>query len=144
VPFSGGAKIRTSLLGGHVAVATSGIDEMLQLYQDGQVRILAVNSLERNPAFPDVPTVAEAGYPVSAPVLDWRGLAAPKGVPADRLAKLSAGFKTCFESDQFQEGMAKLGLTPVYEDSAGFEKFLEGMEKSLKPALASVGLLKAE
>jgi len=144
VPFNGGAKIRTSLLGGHVAVATSGIDEMLQLYQDGQVRILAVNSLKRIPAFPDVPTVAEAGFPVAAPVLDWRGLATPKGVPEERLAKLREGFKRCFDSAQFQDGMAELGLTPVYADSAGFTKFLEGMEKSLESALASVGLLKAQ
>ena len=83
VPFDGSAKVRTALLGGHIAVSTSGADEVKQLADAGEVRILAVVSDERVAGFPDVPTIAEAGYPVDAPIYDWRGVAAPKGLPDD-------------------------------------------------------------
>ena len=73
VPFDGAAPTRTALIGGHIDVATTGIDEMLQLYKAGQVKILAVNNLTRHALFPEVPTIAEAGYP--NPILDWRGSA---------------------------------------------------------------------
>ena len=63
VPFDGSAPVRTALVGGHVSVATTGIDEVLQFYQAKQLRILGVNSLTRVAAFPDVPTFAEAGFP---------------------------------------------------------------------------------
>jgi tripartite-type tricarboxylate transporter receptor subunit TctC len=58
VPFDSAAPVRTALLGGHVSVATTGIDEVLQFYKTKQLRLLAVNSLSRQPVFPDVPTFA--------------------------------------------------------------------------------------
>lgn len=142
VPFDGSANVRTALIGKHVAVAATGIDEMKQLSENGDVRILAVNALERAAAFPDVPTISEAGFKLDSPIYDWRGLAAPKGIPADVKAKLVAGFENCFNSDGFQKLAAERGIPLVYADPAGFEEFLVGMEKSLVPALESIGLLK--
>lgn len=142
VPFDGAAPTRTALIGGHIDCATSGIDEMLQLYQAGKVRILAVNNTKRHALFPDVPTMKEAGFPNPNPILDWRGLAAPKGVPADRMQVLVKGFKGCFDDPEFRALADKLGLPLVYEDPKGFEKFLKEMEETLVPALKSVDLYK--
>lgn len=142
IPFDGGAPTRSALLGHHVDIAATGIDEMKQLYEAGQTRILAVNSLTRHPAFPDVPTLAEAGYKIDSPVLDWRGLALPKGVPADRVKFLQDGFKKMFEDPEFKEFCKEVGLLLVYKDSKGFEDFLANMEQVLKPTLDAVGLLK--
>ena len=142
IPFDGGAPTRTALLGGHISVVATGIDEVKQLSEAGQVQILAVNALERHPAFPDTPTLEEAGYKLDAPVLDWRGLALPKGVPADRVKVLAAGFKKMFEDPEFVKFTKEVGLMLVYKDSKGFEEFLSGMEKALKPTLDAVGLLK--
>ena len=142
VPFDGAAPPRTALIGGHIDVATTGIDEVLQQYKAGQVRILAVNALERHPLFPDVPTIAEAGYPNPNPVFDWRGLGTPKGVPQDRMAVLMKGFKQCFEDPEFRQLADQLGLPLVYKDPKEFEEFLAGMEKTMEPTLESVGLLK--
>lgn len=141
IPFAGGAPTRSALLGGHVSVAATGIDEVKDLYEAGEVDVLAVNATTRHPAFPDVPTLAEAGYKIDAPVLDWRGLALPKGVPADRVAILEEGFKKMFEDPEFRELAAQKGLILVYEDSDGFEDFLANMEKVLEPTLDAVGLL---
>ncbi len=140
VPFDGAAPTRSALLGGHIDVATSGIDEMLQLYEAGEVRILAVNNVERHPRFPDVPTVEEAGYPIDDPVLDWRGLGIPKGVPEDRMEILEEGFKAMFDDQEFQDFCEEVGLVLVYRDAEGFEDFLAGMERVLAPTLESVGL----
>ena len=142
VPFDGAAPTRTALIGGHIDVATTGIDEVLQLYKAGKVRILAVNNLERHSLFPQVPTIAEAGLPNPSPILDWRGLGAPKGVPKDRMEVLIKGFKQCFEDPDFQKLAKDLGLPLVYKDPQGFGQFLKGMEETLEPALKSVGLLR--
>jgi tripartite-type tricarboxylate transporter receptor subunit TctC len=142
VPFDGAAPTRTAVVGGHIAVATTGIDELLQLYRAGQVRILAVNDTKRHWLFPDVPTIAEAGYPNPNIIYDWRGLGAPKGVPADRMNFLIEGFKKCFDDPEFKKLAHDLGLPLAYRDPKGFEEFLKGMEETLRPALDSVGLLK--
>lgn len=140
VPFDGSANVRTALLGNHVAVATTGIDEMKQLLEAGEVRILAVNALERADAFPDVPTVSEAGYAIAAPVYDWRGLGAPKGIDPAVRAKITEGFKACFESENFQALAKEKGLPLVYKDPAEFEVFLADMETSLGAAIADLGI----
>jgi tripartite-type tricarboxylate transporter receptor subunit TctC len=141
VPFDGAAPTRTALLGGHIDVGTGGVDELLQLYQSGQIRVLAIAADERDPAMPDVPTYAEAGFPAD-PITDWRGLGAPKGVPPERLETLRKGFKQCFDDPEFKKLAAELAIPLVYKDSKEFEEFLAGMEKTLEPALESVGLLK--
>jgi len=142
IPFDGGAPTRSALLGKHVTVAATGIDEVKDLYEAGEVKILAANSLTRHPAFPEVPTLAEAGFDISAPVLDWRGLALPKGVPADRVEFLEQGFKKMFEDPDFRALAEQKGLILVYENSAGFKDFLANMEEVLSPTLDAVGLLK--
>jgi len=142
VPFDGAAPTRAAVVGGHIAVATTGIDELLQLYKAGQVRILAVNDTKRHWLFPDVPTIAEAGYPNPKIIYDWRGLGTPKGLPADVRAILVKGFKQCFDDPEFKKLAHDLGLPLDYRDPKGFEEFLKEMEETLRPALASVGLLK--
>jgi tripartite-type tricarboxylate transporter receptor subunit TctC len=142
VPFDGAAPTRTALIGQHIDCATTGIDEMLQMYQAGKVRILAVNNATRHALFPDVPTMTEAGFPNPTPILDWRGLAAPKGVSPDNMKILVKGFKQCFDDPEFRALANKLGLPLVYEDPQGFQKFLKGMEETLVPALKSVNLYK--
>jgi tripartite-type tricarboxylate transporter receptor subunit TctC len=142
VPFDGAAPTRTALVGGHITVCSSGMDEVLQFYQTKQIRILAANSPARHPAFPDVPTMAEAGYPIENPIFDWRGLGAPKGIPPDVLKVLRDGFKKAAEDPEYIALMDKLALPRTYLVHDKFEEFLAGMEKSLESTLGLVGLLK--
>ena len=142
IPFDGGAPTRSALLGGHIDLAATGIDEMKQLKEAGQITMLATDNTVRHPLFTDVPTYAEAGYAANAPVLDWRGLAVAKNVPEDRVKVLEAGFKKMFDDPEFVEFTKKVGLNLVYADEKGFEKFLLDMENVLKPTLDAVGLLR--
>ncbi len=142
VPFDGAAPTRTALVGGHITVCSSGMDEVLQFYQTKQVRILAANAPTRHPAFPDVPTMAEAGYPIQNPIFDWRGLGTAKGTPPEVLKVLRDGFRKAAEDPEYIALMDKLALPRAYLESDKFEEFLAGMEKSLEPTLELVGLLK--
>lgn len=142
VPFDGAAPTRTALVGGHITMAATGMDEVLQFYQTKQIRILAANSPTRNPFFPDVPTMAEAGYPVENPIFDWRGLATAKGTPPEILKVLRDGFRKAAEDPEYIALMDKLTLPRAYLEADKFEEFLVGMEKSLEPTLDMVGLLK--
>ncbi len=142
VPFDGAAPTRTALVGGHISVATTGMDEVLQFYKTGQIRILAANSPTRHPAFPDVPTVGEAGYPIENPIFDWRGLGVPKGTPPEVLMVLRDGFRKLAEDPEYIKLMDDLALPRVYLDYDKFGAFLAEMEKTLEPTLEMVGLLK--
>jgi tripartite-type tricarboxylate transporter receptor subunit TctC len=142
VPFDSSAPVRTALLGGHVSVATTGIDEVLQFYKTNQLRLLGVNSPTRHPVFPDVPTFAEAGYPIENPIFAWRGLATAKGTPAEILKVLRDGFRKAAEDPEYIKLMDELALPRTYLEAGPFGEFLAGTEKSLAPVLDSVGLLK--
>ncbi len=142
VPFDGAAPSRSAILGGHVDVAVAGIAEIKQLYEAGEVKVLSVNNTVKEAAFPEIPTIVEAGFDIAAPVLDWRGLALPKGVDPAIVKILEDGFKQMFDDPEFRAYCDEVGLTLVYEDAAGFEDFLANMEMVLEPTLESVGLLK--
>ncbi len=142
VPFDGAAPTRTALVGGHISVAATGMDEVLQFYKTKQVRILGANSPTRHPAFPDVPTFTEAGYPIENPIFDWRGLGVAKGTPPEILKVLRDGFRKAAEDPEYIRLMDDLALPRAYMEHDKFEEFLAGMEKSLDPVLDSVGLKK--
>lgn len=142
VPFDGAAPARTALVGGHVSVLATGADEVLQFYKTKQVRFLAMINKERNSAFPDVPTAAEAGFPLDGLILDWRGIAAPKGTPPDVLAYLRDGFKRMAQDPEYVKLMDELALPRAFLEGEAFGAFLADIEKTLEPALADAGLLK--
>lgn len=142
VPFDGAAPTRTALVGGHVSVATTGMDEVLQFYKTNQIRLLGANSPTRHPVFPDVPTFTEAGYPIENPIFDWRGLGVAKGTPPDVLKALRDGFRKAAEDPEYIKLLDDLALPRAYMEHDKFAEFLIGMEKSLDPVLDSVGLKK--
>lgn len=142
VPFDGGAPARTAVLGGHVTMLVVNSEEALQFYKSKQLRFLALNSDERHPSFPDVPTIAEAGYPLNTLLLDWRGLAAPKGTPKEIMDILTPGFHKMTEDPDYKRLMDEMALPRANAEREKFTEFLVNTEKALEPGLAEVGLLK--
>lgn len=142
VPFDGGAPARTAVLGGHVTLLVVNSEEALQFYRTKQLRFLALNSAERHPSFPDVPTVAEAGFPITPLLLDWRGLAAPRDTPPDVIATLTAGFRKMAEDEDYKRLMEEMALPRANAEGPAFTSFLQEIEAALEPALAEAGLLK--
>ncbi len=112
VPYKGGAPAINDLIAGRVQLMFESLNSIAPFAQSGQVRALAVSGDHRSPAFPDLPTIAEAGVPgYSAPT--WGGVIAPAGVPRPIVDKLnaainraiqSAAFATCYARDRRRAG----------------------------------------
>ncbi|MGQ0510392.1 MAG: Bug family tripartite tricarboxylate transporter substrate binding protein [Betaproteobacteria bacterium] len=89
VPYKGSGAALTDLMGGQVLFATDSLTAALTHVRSGKLRVLAVTGMQREPSLPDVPTLADAGFP-GDPIAVIGGIFAPKGVPslvADRIAK---------------------------------------------------------
>lgn len=87
VPYKGSAPSTADLIGGHVDSVVSSITEIHPHVKAGKVRAIAVTASRRSPLLPDVPTMAEAGFP-GAEVLSWYGILAPAGTPREVVARL--------------------------------------------------------
>jgi len=87
------------------------------------LRLLAMTSEERLPAYPDVPTLRELGYDVTHSI--WHALMAPAGTPPEIVATLRQGLKGMVGDDAFKGLMTKLGERVQYMSGEAFEKFWE-------------------
>lgn len=111
IPYRGGAAAIQDLITGRVEVMFESLQSIAPTAQAGRVKALAVSGDKRSPAFPDLPTIAEAGVPgYSAPT--WTGVIAPAGVPRAIVDKLNAAINRSLESAPFKEKFAKTGDEP--------------------------------
>jgi tripartite-type tricarboxylate transporter receptor subunit TctC len=112
VPYRGGAPAITDLIAGHVDLMFESLQSIASFARDGKVRALGVSGTARSPAFPELPTIAEAGVPgYLAPT--WTGVIAPAGVPRPIVDKLNAAVNKALESEAFKEKFAKIGDEPA-------------------------------
>jgi tripartite-type tricarboxylate transporter receptor subunit TctC len=124
VPYKGSAGAVNDLIGGQVQSMFGDFLVVLPQVKAGRIKALAVTSLRRHPLLPDVPTVAESGYP-GFEALSWQGLFAPAGTPADVVAKLNAETVKALASDDFRETFAKQGFLVAGSTPQEFRAFIE-------------------
>ena len=84
---------------------------VVQLIKTGKLRALAVTGTKRVPALPDVPTVAEAGYPQLTSE-DWAGFLVKAGTPSEVIARLNAAINKALQTEKVRDALAKLGVDP--------------------------------
>jgi tripartite-type tricarboxylate transporter receptor subunit TctC len=124
VPFRGSADAQTQVLGGQIPLLVDSVPASLQQIKAGKLRAIAVTSLKRSEFLPDVPTVAEQGYP-GFEALGWFGLTAPAGTPADRIEKLNQTVWAALDDPAVRSKLASMAVTPADKDTpAQFGKFL--------------------
>jgi tripartite-type tricarboxylate transporter receptor subunit TctC len=123
VPFQGGAPALTALMGGHVDMAASSPSLAKPAYDSKQVRAIATTGPTRHPQFPDVPTMAESGYPSLTSVLIF-GAMAPAGVPEPILARLRTEFAEMLKDPKAAEKLRQLGYEPEYYGGDVFKDFV--------------------
>ena len=117
VPYKGAAPAIADLLGGQIQVMFTTVASAASLIDAGELRALAVTSAERSPAFPNLPTVAEAGVPGYA-AESWYGLYAPAKTPPDIIDRLSRTVAKAVQSAGFKllevnEGLIMVGSSPA-------------------------------
>jgi tripartite-type tricarboxylate transporter receptor subunit TctC len=142
VPSNGAAPAMQDLAAGGLDLTTCSVPEARAIIEAGKARSLALMSEKRNPAFPDVPTLKEAmgiDYSTGA----WRGIAGPKGLPADVATKLTASLKKVYDSKEFKEFMSNRGFGTVWGDAAQFETFMDKGDAQMGVAMKAAGLSKA-
>jgi tripartite-type tricarboxylate transporter receptor subunit TctC len=108
VPYKGGAQALNDALAGHIQTVAVNALEVLPHVKAGKLRVLAVLSPSRSPIFPDVPTIAESGWPgFEASV--WYGLAGPAGLPAAIVSRLHAEVQKALAAPEMRERLASAG-----------------------------------
>jgi tripartite-type tricarboxylate transporter receptor subunit TctC len=108
VPYKGSAPAITDLLGGQVQMMFDNVPSALPHVRSGKLRALATTGAKRDPAFPDLPTIAEAGVPGYESGV-WFGLAVPAGTPREIVARLSAEAVRGTQAPEFTKRMTELG-----------------------------------
>jgi tripartite-type tricarboxylate transporter receptor subunit TctC len=124
VPYSGSPPAGTSLAAGETQVLFTVAPALLPLIQGGRVRLLAVTSAKRIEAMPDLPTVAESGYP-GFEALAWNGLFAPAGTPAATIEKINADVNAVLKDPSVRAALTRQGLIVGGGSSAEFKAFIE-------------------
>ena len=108
-PYKGSPEALRALLAGEVSLYPDGIAGVLALHKAGKVRIIAVTSAKRSPDLPEVPTMAEAGFPDFI-VTNWFALLAPAGTPSETITTLNAATARLVGTEEFRSVLGKGGV----------------------------------
>jgi tripartite-type tricarboxylate transporter receptor subunit TctC len=122
VPYKSGQQATTDVLGGQIKIAFSNVPAQLPYIAAGKLRALAVTSAKRNAELPEVPTIAESGYP-GFEVTAWWGLCAPAKTPREVIAKLEASVVKALNAPDLQQKFAAQGVEPRGVTGQDFERF---------------------
>jgi tripartite-type tricarboxylate transporter receptor subunit TctC len=142
VPYKGAAPAITDLIGGHTEVMFTTVASAASLIEGGQLRALAVTSAERSPAFPQLPTVAEAGVPGYA-AESWYGLFAPAKTPSEIIERLNKSAATAVQSEAFKQLGVNEGLVMVAQPPQELDRYVRGEEERWRKVIEDAGI-KAE
>jgi len=141
VPSNGAAPAMNDLAAGGIEFVTCSLPESRALIDAGKARPLAIMASSPAALYPNVPTLKAAtgsDWAIGA----WRGIAAPKGLPADIQAKLGAAMKKIYDSKDYQSFMAGRGFGVIYADAKGFEQFMAKGDADMGVVMKSLGLAK--
>ena len=123
VPYKGIAQMLTDLMGNQIPLASPAVASALPHVKAGKIKALAVTSAMRSTAFPEVPTVAEAGYP-DFDVSAWNGLLAPAATPDEIINKVYADALKVTQTPEFIEQLRRQGMEPDVLAPAAFRTYL--------------------
>ncbi|NUA26952.1 tripartite tricarboxylate transporter substrate binding protein [Cupriavidus basilensis] len=124
VPYKGVSPALPDLFSGQVAMIFDSVQTMMPQVKAGKLKALAITSATRWPAAPDVPTMAEAGYP-AVTASSWIGLIAPARTPRRVLAKLSAEMDAVLHQPEVKARLIEYGIDPVGGTPDQFQAFIK-------------------
>ena len=139
VPSEGAAPGLQDLVAGGVDIVPCSVPEAQALLEAGRVKSLAVMAEERNPAFPDIPTLKEAtglDWTTGA----WRGIAGPEGMPQEVVDALLPVLRDVYESPEFVEFMEQRGFGMIWREPDEFRAFMAESDQAFGEVMQAVGL----
>ncbi len=141
VPSNGAAPAMQDLAAGGLDIVPCSVPEARAMIDAGRARSLAIMAPQRNPQFPNVPTLTEELGTVYATGA-WRGIAGPRNLPADIQAKLGAALKKVYDGSGYKEFMTNRGFGMKWADAAAFAIFMDDGDKQMGEAMKAAGLAK--
>jgi len=138
VPYRGSGPVISDLIGGHIPLGIADAASALAMIRAGQVKPLAVSTLQRSPLFADVPTFAESGLP-GFESTGWFGVEAPAGTPHDVIVKLNAAFVAALKDPTVVERFRSVGAEPDPMTPDEFGAFIRREIEKWSTLMATVG-----
>lgn len=141
VPSNGAAPGLQDMVAGGVEVAPVSLPEARSLIDAGKIRSLAIMDEKPSALYPNVPTlksVTGSNWTMAA----WRGIVAPKGIPAEARDKLSATVRKVAASKEYNDFMASRGFGVIYAEPEAFGRFMAKSDVELGATMKAVGLAK--
>jgi tripartite-type tricarboxylate transporter receptor subunit TctC len=138
IPYRGGAQAITDMLGGRIHMNLGATATLAALVREGKVKPLAVSSPERHRDLPEVPTMAESGFP-SLTTVTYYGILGPAGLPADIVNKINADANAMLKSPELQAAMRKVGFEPQGGSPQDYAKLIAEQLAQWAPVVKSTG-----
>ncbi len=123
VPYKGSAPSLTALAANEVQLVIDGLNVVQPQVSGGRARAIAITGEKRSPDLPDVPTMAEAGYP-DMTIYGWQGIFAPAGTPQSVIDTLTMEVEKALTNPDLANRLKKQGTDPAYQSPAEFEKYI--------------------
>jgi tripartite-type tricarboxylate transporter receptor subunit TctC len=139
IPYNGMAPAVTDVVAGNVDMMFAGVSTVLPFIRGGKLRALAVAGPQRLPQLPDVPTVAESGYP-GFDVTSWYGIVAPAKTPKEVLRKLQQDINTVLKQDTVRKKFEDLGVEPADTTSEAFATMIRDESRKWADIVKTAGI----
>jgi tripartite-type tricarboxylate transporter receptor subunit TctC len=139
VPYRGSPQQVAAVLQGEVIFTASTVPAVAGLVRDGRLRAIAVSSGRRLAAYPEVPTVAEQGFPGFA-LSEWLALFAPAGTPAPIIARMAAAADAALRDPAVVQRLPALGMEPVGDGPAALAGFLATERRKMAELIRAEGI----
>ena len=139
VPFKGTGPAITATVGGQTSVVFGSMYSTLPLVRAGRLRALAVSSAQRNPAAPEIPTVAESGLP-GYDTFDWQGVVGPKGIPRPVVDRLNAEFAKILQTKEVADRLLADGIVPSPGTPEEFGAFIAKEIDTVRNIVTQAGI----
>ena len=139
VPYKGGGPAVISLVSGETSMLFATIPSAIQHIQSGRLRGLAVSRAQRNPALPDVPTVAEAGVP-GYEAIEWNGVMVPAGTPPAVVRRIHQSLSKVLAAPAMKERIVGVGAEVVGSSPEEFTAFIKSEFTAWAKVIKEVGI----
>jgi tripartite-type tricarboxylate transporter receptor subunit TctC len=123
VPYQGGGPATVAVMGGHTSILLGNVSEAAPYVAIGKLRGIAVTSIERSAAMPDIATLHESGYP-GFEAINWFGAVGRSSLPPAVIERLSVEFLRALEAPEVKEGLNRLGLYAAGQNAEQFTAFM--------------------
>ena len=131
ISYKGTGEVVIAIAGGHASYSAAGPDSASALIDAGKIRVLAVTSAGRYKGWPNVPTMAEIGFP-SVDMVFWVGLSGPPGLPANVVKTLDNAVREALSDPEVIAKLDKVGIEPFYKPGDTYRKFVLDEGEAIK------------